>query len=192
MDNNTTSEPGVPDAPGAPGTPDSKPDPILWALPFPLPPDDERLEIERREDEREVVFRSGSVGVRLIDGAVVGVCVHRVWLSRRDVQALWLVLSAAVRAGTKLRPGEHPDAYLVAAPAKRVASTLLREGGAAGQRQRNLPLVGVRHRCERVQLTVRTSPVRHTTLDAFNLNGLDPAVVLRDLPAVLAVLAEEF
>ncbi|GAB4108518.1 MAG: hypothetical protein OHK0022_59990 [Roseiflexaceae bacterium] len=186
MDNNTTPEP---DAPGAPDTNKAV---KLWPLPFPLLPDNPRLEVEQRDGERDVVYRWSTMAVRLLDGAVVGVCIHRVWLSGHDMQALWQVLSAAMRAGARLRPGERPGGYVVAAPAKRVVSTLLREGGAAGQRQRNLPLVGVRHRCEQVQLHVRTSPVRHTTLDAFNLNGLDPAVVLRDLPALLAVLSEEF
>ncbi|GAB4201898.1 MAG: hypothetical protein OHK0022_24400 [Roseiflexaceae bacterium] len=160
---------------------------MLWPLPFPLPPRDEWLEVEQQQGQREQIYRSGNIALRVLDGMVVGVCVHRVWLVPSDVYALWQLLAAVLQAGAALWPGVRPDGYVVAAPVVRLTSVPLRDGEAAGV-QRKAAVAGTCHRCGRVQLTTRTRPTREASLDGFGLSGLDVAAVLRDLPALLAVL----
>ncbi|GAB4210380.1 MAG: hypothetical protein OHK0022_43250 [Roseiflexaceae bacterium] len=61
----------------------------------------------------------------------------------------------------------------------------------APNRKQRKVVIGVRYRCGPAQLTVRTSPARRATLDAFGLSRLERATLLDELPAALALLYQE-
>ncbi|GAB4215396.1 MAG: hypothetical protein OHK0022_55280 [Roseiflexaceae bacterium] len=177
MDNSNT-------APEAADSPEATP---LWPLPFPLPPGDARLEVTHEAGKRETLYRSGNIALRTIDGMVVGVRVHRVWLFPWDVFALWQVLAAALRAAGAQPPVGGSHGFVIGPPSKPVRVRQVRKDATRKTRRGN-PVGGRYYLCGRVRLSVPPGTNPRERLDAFDATGLDPAAVLRDLPAVLALL----
>ncbi|GAB4209751.1 MAG: hypothetical protein OHK0022_41370 [Roseiflexaceae bacterium] len=169
-------------------TPDSTTGLSGYVVPVPFPMFLHLCSVRKRWNplREHTTYESAGVGLHVRSGQIVGAQLRGADLALHEFCGLWRAVGRVMQDNAGLPPALPPQAYLLRSSQAPIEAELLFPGR-AGRTFYGSPL-GVSYRCEAAELLFDAHTPAAPTLSAFGVDDIALDALLRDLPAVIALL----
>ncbi|GAB4196724.1 MAG: hypothetical protein OHK0022_14470 [Roseiflexaceae bacterium] len=169
-------------------TPDSTTALPGYFVPVPFPMFLHLCSVRKRWNpvREHTTYESAGVGLHVRAGQIVGAHLRGADLAMHEFCGLWRAVGRVMEDNARLLPELPPDGYLLRRSPAPIEAELLFPSR-RGQAVYGAPL-GVSYRCEGAELLFDAHTPATPTLSAFGADGILLPDLLRDLPAVIALL----